>query len=135
MSIRYDKLNRILQIRGKKLSDLREILPTNTVARLRKNEYIGMESLEKICIYLNCQPGDILEVYKTVTYIDENGEEQEKDVPTDNETRIQFQELLDNPMMKTVMELFRSAAQTEEEKNAIEDAEGFFEVLKPKKQE
>ena len=127
MSIRYNKLNRILQIRGKKLSDLREILPTNTVARLRKNEYIGMESLEKICIYLNCQPGDILEVYKTVTYRDENGNEQKKEVPTDNETRIQFQELLDNPMFKTIMGMFRGTAQTEEEK--------FFDVLKPKSHE
>ena len=93
MSVKYTKLDGILQARGKKLSDLRGILPTATVARLRKNEYISMESMEKICIFLNCQPGDIMEVYKEVTYIDEDGNEQKKEVPTDNETRVQFQEL------------------------------------------
>ena len=40
MSVKYDKLDRILMARGKKRSDLREILPTATVARLKKNEYI-----------------------------------------------------------------------------------------------
>ena len=78
MSVKYTKLDGILQARGKKLSDLRGILPTATVARLRKNEYISMESMEKICIFLNCQPGDIMEVYKEVTYIDEDGNEQKK---------------------------------------------------------
>ena len=73
MSVKYDKLDRILMARGKKRSDLREILPTATVARLKKNEYISMESMEKICIFLDCQPSDFIEVYKTVTYIDENG--------------------------------------------------------------
>ena len=135
MSVKYDKLDRILMARGKKRSDLREILPTATVARLKKNEYISMESMEKICIFLDCQPSDFIEVYKTVTYIDENGEEQKTEVPTDNEPRIKFQELLDNPMLKTVMGMFKSAAQTEEEKKAVEGAENFFDVLKPKRQE
>ena len=102
MSVKYTKLDRILQARGKKLSDLRGILPTATVARLRKNEYISMESMEKICVFLNCQPGDIMEVYKEVTYTDEEGNEKKKEVPTDNETRVQFQELLNNPMFKSL---------------------------------
>lgn len=68
-------------------------------------------------------------------YIDENGEEQTTEVPTDNESRIKFQELLDNPMLKTVMGMFRSAAQTEEEEKAVEGAENFFDVLKSKEQE
>jgi len=131
MSVKYTKLDGILQARGKKLSDLRGILPTATVARLRKNEYISMESMEKICIFLNCQPGDIMEVYKEVTYIDEDGNEQKKEVPTDNETRVQFQELLENPMFKTVMGMFMGAAQTPDEKKAVEGAQDFFNFLKP----
>lgn len=132
MSIKYTKLDRMLQTRGKKLSDLRGILPTATVARLRKNQYISMESIEKICIYLNCQPSDIMEVYKEVSYIDEEGNEQKKEVPTDNETRIQVKELLDNPMFNAVMGMFRGSAETPDEKKAVEGAEEFFNFLNPK---
>lgn len=131
MSVKYNKLDRILQARGKKLSDLRSILPTATVARLRKNEYISMESVEKICIFLDCQPSDFIEVYKEITYIDGNGNEQKKEVPTDNETRIQFQELLNNPMFRTVMEMFTCTAQTPDEKKAVEGAKDFFSMLRP----
>lgn len=66
--IRYYKLFDMLNRRDMKLSDLRKILSSSTVAKLKKGEYISGEALEKICLFLNCQPGDIMEV---VTVTDE----------------------------------------------------------------
>lgn len=62
MSIKYYKLFDLLNRRGMKKSDLRKILSTNTVAKLSKGEYLSGEVIEKICVFLNCQPGDIMEV-------------------------------------------------------------------------
>lgn len=63
--IRYYKLFDLLNRRGMKKSDLREILSSKTVAKLSKGEYLSGEVIEKICLFLNCQPGDIMEVIKT----------------------------------------------------------------------
>lgn len=60
--IRYYKLFDLLNRTGKKKSDLRQILSSSTVAKLSKGEYISGEAIEKICLYLGCQPGDIMEV-------------------------------------------------------------------------
>lgn len=59
--IRYYKLFDLLNRRGMKKSDLREILSSSTVAKLSKGEYISGEAIEKICRFLSCQPGDIME--------------------------------------------------------------------------
>ncbi len=32
-----------------------------TLAKMRKNEYIALEVIERLCKYLNCQPGDLIE--------------------------------------------------------------------------
>jgi DNA-binding Xre family transcriptional regulator len=36
------------------------ISPT-TLAKFAKNEHVSGETLEKICAYFKCQPGDIME--------------------------------------------------------------------------
>ena len=38
-----------------------KILNESTVQKLRSNKYINMENLDKLCILLDCQPGDLLE--------------------------------------------------------------------------
>jgi DNA-binding Xre family transcriptional regulator len=53
--------------RGIRKSDLRNILSPKTVAKLSKNEYVSGEVIDKICLFLNCQPGDIMEVEKLPT--------------------------------------------------------------------
>lgn len=60
--IRYYKLFDLLNRKGMKKSDLRQILSSATVAKLSKGEYISGEAIEKICMFLRCQPGDIMEV-------------------------------------------------------------------------
>jgi len=62
MGIRYYKLFDLLNRRGLKKSDLRKVISSATVAKLSKGEYISGEAVEKICLFLKCQPGDIMEV-------------------------------------------------------------------------
>lgn len=70
--IRYWKLFDLLNRRDMKLSDLRSIISSATVAKLKKGEYISGEVIEKICLYLECQPGDIMEVVEVAEEIDKN---------------------------------------------------------------
>ena len=32
----------------------------NIITRLKKNEYVSLESIEKICFALNCEVGEVL---------------------------------------------------------------------------
>lgn len=63
MAVNYDKLYRILDDRGIKESALSTYagVSRNIVTRIRRNEYISMESLEKICYALNCKVGDVID--------------------------------------------------------------------------
>lgn len=62
MSISYRKLFALLDDRGlnKRWLRLNGIHP-NTVDRLVKDGYVSTEIIERICILLECQPGDIME--------------------------------------------------------------------------
>lgn len=64
MGIRYYKLFDLLNRRNMKKSELRKVISSATVAKLSKGEYISGEAIDKICQFLNCQPGDIMEVVK-----------------------------------------------------------------------
>lgn len=69
MGIRYYKLFDLLNRRGMKKTDLLEILSSKTIAKLSKGEYISGEAIEKICLFLECQPGDIMEVVETMSNV------------------------------------------------------------------
>lgn len=53
----WDRLNRT----GKKQKDLKEILSPATINKLRKNQVVTTDTINKLCIFLECQPQDILE--------------------------------------------------------------------------
>ena len=57
----YTKLWNLLNERGLKRSELRKILSPPTVAKLGKNEIVNSDVIAKICDFLDCQPGDIME--------------------------------------------------------------------------
>ena len=62
MAVYYDKLFRLLNDRGMtgvKLKDAAGI-SANILTRLKRNEYISLESIEKICNVLDCGVDDIL---------------------------------------------------------------------------
>ena len=59
--LNYTKLWLLLENRGMKKTDLKEVISGSTLAKLGKNEPISSTVIEKICGFLNCQPGDIME--------------------------------------------------------------------------
>ena len=63
MSVSYDKLWKLLIDRKMNKTDLREFagISFNIIAKMRKNEFVSMESLLKICATLHCNIGDIVD--------------------------------------------------------------------------
>lgn len=57
----YTKLWLLLEKRGMKRTDLKEIMSSATLATLGKNEPVSSTVIAKICDFLNCQPNDIME--------------------------------------------------------------------------
>lgn len=65
MSVTYTKLWKLLLDKKMKRTDLKNIagISSSTLAKLGKDEYVSMESLDKICRALNC---DIAEIFSSV---------------------------------------------------------------------
>lgn len=63
MAIKYYKLFDILNRRNITKTKMRiDIgLSTKTLAKISNHEHISMDVLEKLCIYLGVQPGDLIE--------------------------------------------------------------------------
>ncbi|WP_346704515.1 helix-turn-helix transcriptional regulator [uncultured Agathobaculum sp.] len=64
MPMNYAKLFRLLESRGMTMYTLRrdKVVGTATLEKMRKGEgHIDTRSLESLCKYLGCQPGDIME--------------------------------------------------------------------------
>ena len=59
--IKYYKLFDLLNRKGLKKTDLLKILSSATVAKLSKGENVNTDVINKICKFLNVQPGDIME--------------------------------------------------------------------------
>lgn len=59
----YNKLIETLKERNITFTELRTklILSNTTVARINKNQVISLEVIDRLCDYLELQPGDILE--------------------------------------------------------------------------
>lgn len=64
MAVRYVKLWKMLLDRGMKRTDLitEAGISSNVLAKMGKDEYVAMESISKICIALNCDIGDMMEI-------------------------------------------------------------------------
>lgn len=62
--IKYYKLFDLLNRRGMRKTDLLEIISSPTLAKLSKGETVKTDIIDKICEFLNVQPGDIMEYTK-----------------------------------------------------------------------
>lgn len=63
MAISYDKLFHMMidkKINNAQLKNMAGV-SANIITRLKRNEYVSMESIEKICRTLNCGVDDILD--------------------------------------------------------------------------
>ena len=67
MSISMNKLNLLLENRGLKKFDLRKagfnpnIVDKVLSGTLNKQKRVDSETINRLCAFLNCQPGDIME--------------------------------------------------------------------------
>lgn len=59
--MKYYKLFIMLDKKGMKRTDLLKIVSSVTLAKLGKGESVTTDILCKICDFLDCQPGDIME--------------------------------------------------------------------------
>lgn len=66
MAISYKPLWHLLIEKEMKKDDLKKAagITSNVIARMGKNTYINLESLEKICFALDCRIEDVVEVIK-----------------------------------------------------------------------
>lgn len=66
MDITYKKLWKLLIDREMSKAELRELsgVGASTFSKMNKNEYVSLEVLVKICIALNCEIGDIVEIVR-----------------------------------------------------------------------
>ena len=63
MAVKYIRLWKLLLDKGMKKTDLKTEagISSNVLAKLGKNEYVSMETMEKLCISLDCNIEDIME--------------------------------------------------------------------------
>lgn len=66
MGISYKPLWHLLLEKDMNKSDLKEKaqITSNVIARMSKNTYVDLKTIEKICIALNCSPNEIFEIIK-----------------------------------------------------------------------
>lgn len=62
--MKYNKLFALLATREMKKTDLLTVVSSPTLAKLSKGAVIQTDSIEKLCEFLDCQPGDIMEYKK-----------------------------------------------------------------------
>lgn len=66
MAVKYDKLFHLLidkKISNAQLAEKAGV-SANIITRLKRDQYVAMESIEKICFALDCRVDDILEFTK-----------------------------------------------------------------------
>ena len=63
MAVEYLRLWKLLLDRGMKKTDLKAEagISSNVLAKLGKNEYVSMVTMEKLCTSLDCNIEDIME--------------------------------------------------------------------------
>lgn len=64
MAVNYVKLWKLLLDKKLKRVDLKTLagISNNTLAKLGKDEYVSMESMDKICCALDCNIGDVMDI-------------------------------------------------------------------------
>lgn len=66
IAISYKSLWHLLVEREMNKEDLKRAanITSNIVSRMSKNSYVNLESLEKICLALDCRIEDVIEIHR-----------------------------------------------------------------------
>ena len=64
MAISYKPLWHLLVEKEMNKEDLKKVanITSNIVSRMSKNSYVNLDSIEKICIAMNCRIEDVVEI-------------------------------------------------------------------------
>ena len=64
MQASYDKLWKMLIDKKMNRTELRELsgISSNVIAKMGRNEFVSMDSLAKICVALQCNIGDLVDI-------------------------------------------------------------------------
>lgn len=102
VAVSYKKLWKLLIDQDMTKSQLRHEagLSTNVVAKMGKGESVSVEAIEKICRYLNCDIGDIMEI------VTENMDNQDNFASSEESTKLMEDVLPDKTNMWSVVSLF-----------------------------
>lgn len=75
MAINYKPLWILLAEKDMNKTELSEVakISTNAVAKMGKNEYVSLKTIEKICLALNCQINEVIIIYKNESKQEEGG--------------------------------------------------------------
>ena len=68
MVLSYKPLWHLLVEKNMNKEDLKRVakITSNIVARMSKNTYVNLDSLEKICLALDCTLNDVVEIIKDI---------------------------------------------------------------------
>lgn len=79
--IKFYKLLDLLNRKNITKEELRIAISASsaTISKLSKNEKVSLDVIEKICNYLDCQPGDIMEIERKNWFYDHYILEYEED--------------------------------------------------------
>lgn len=108
----YNKLWILLEKRGMKKTDLKKIISSATLAKLSKNETISSTVIEKICGFLNCQPGDIMEyisdeqMRETMLQLDTVNKAMLETLKAQGITQEQFATMMEEVMPEIIKSMF-----------------------------
>ena len=63
MAVSYNKLWKLLIDKKMKRTEMQRLagISGNVLSRMGKDEYVSMESIEKICTLLRCDIGDVMD--------------------------------------------------------------------------
>lgn len=69
MAINYKPLWVLLAKNDMNKTELSKVakISTNAVAKMGKNEYVSLQTLEKICLSLNCQLNDVVTIEEEIS--------------------------------------------------------------------
>jgi len=70
MAVKYNKLFHMMIDRKMTNSELasKAGVSLNIITRLKKDEYVSLETIEKICFAMNCPPNDVMEFVSDKTH-------------------------------------------------------------------
>lgn len=115
--IKYYKLFDLLNRRGLKKKDLQQIISAPTIAKLSKGETVKTDIIDKICLFLDCQPGDIMETFKAIEITEKDGTKRTVKLKTSNADEDIRQYYLEEMQRQREREISYSRVRKEMEKN------------------